>query len=332
MGNRLDHKKVTLKDIARKAGCSENTVSLALRDSRRISAELRGQIRKIADKLQYTPNYAARNLRVRRSGMIGIYTYPLQDAVRTALVNRLLAELHTAEYRPVLGICERSDDPWYQSAWMQTFREMRVEALVVLWAGIDELPEWCRSMPMILVGCNPNESLACDYLALDRRQAGHLGTSHLISRGCRNIMIGTDCANLFAQGCLSAMEVHGCKPYQLPFATDFNNLDQARLVGYNVAAQAPPPTGVVFNDSGYAASFIRGVLDAQRRIPEDMAVVGYDYFPWAEMLAVPLTTIEQPIEAMAAEAVRLVRQRLANPEMPPVHLVQPHTLVIRGSS
>ncbi|MFA5865950.1 MAG: LacI family DNA-binding transcriptional regulator [Phycisphaerae bacterium] len=324
--------KVTLDDIARAAGCSKNTASLALRNSKRISLNLRTRIHTIADQLHYTTNSAARNLRARRSGMIGIYTGTLCDAVRTELVNHLLAELHTAEYHPVLGVGQGHSESWYSSPWMQTFRELRVEALVVLWEKIDKLPEWSRSIPIILVGCEPNENFPCDYLALDRQQAGELGIEHLLSRGHRKILVGAFSNSDFAQGCRKKLNAVHCKPYQSSFDINYADISQARLAGYTLAQNKIPPTAALFHDSGYAANFIQGVLDAHRKVPGNIAVVGYDYFPWAQMLAVPLTTIEQPIGTMASMAVELIKRRLAQPESPAIHMVQPHTLVIRSSS
>jgi LacI family transcriptional regulator len=332
MRKQIGRKKVKLADIARKAGCSANTVSLALRNSRRISADLRKKIHSIAEQFLYTPNYAARNLRVRRSGMIGVYTHVLNDAVRTELINHFLEELHTAEYRPVLGLGQGHRGPWYTSPWMQTFRELRVEALVVLWGAADQLPEWTKSIPLIWVGCEPDETLPCDYLALDRAQAGSLGMEHLISRGHREILLGTPVGSGFGKGCMKILTENRCKPFEPSYEFSVSDLPQAQRYGFNLGGRKEIPTAAIFGDSGIAGSFMRGILDAKRKIPGDIAVVGYDYFPWASMLAVPLTTVEQPIETMATTAVDLIRNRLAEPEAPAVHIVQPHRLVIRESS
>ncbi len=333
MRKQIGRKRFKLADIARKAGCSVNTVSLALRNSRRISEDLRKKIHSIAEQFLYTPNYAARNLRVRRSGIIGVYTHILNDAVRTELINHFLDELHTAEYRPVLGLGQGfTQGPWYTSPWMQTFRELRVEALVVLWGTVAELPEWTKSIPIILVGCEPDETLPCDYLALDRKQAGNLGTEHLISRGHREILVGTNVSTNFGKGCVKALSANRGKPYEPSWDFPTTDLTQAQQYGFQLASRKTFPSAAIFGDSGIAASFMRGVLDAGKKVPRDIAVVGYDYFPWAPMLAVPLTTVEQPIETMASAAVELIRKRLAEPEAPPVHIIQPHRLVIRESS
>jgi len=90
--------------------------------------------------------------------------------------------------------------------------------------------------------------------------------------------------------------------------------------------------GLIFGDSGDASAFVRGLLDAGKRVPDDVAVVAYDYFPWADMLAVPLTTIDQPLAQMAAEAVAMIQARLADPDAPHVHKTLSHTLIRRQST
>ncbi len=325
-------KTVTLDDIASAAGCSKNTVSLALRDSIRISTVLRSRIRAISEQFNYTPDYAARNLRARRSGLIGIYTHALHDIVRTEMVNHLLSELHTTEYRPVLGLGEPGCGSWSDSAWMQTFRELRIEALVLLWSSVsDGLPEWIRSIPVIMVGGDPAENLQCDSLALDRKQAGSAGVDHLISRGRRRILIGAPEGD-FRTGCLRSIKAAGYKPYPPPYQPNYRNMREARMFGHTLAKEKERPDAAVFVDSGFAGAFLRGVVDTKLKVPRDIAIVGYDYFPWAEMLAVPLTTIEQPIGMLASKAVDLIRRRMTHPDAPFMHIVQPHAIVVRESS
>lgn len=332
MAKRYTTRRATLADIARAAGCSKNTVSLALRGSSRISSPVRERLLALAARMHYTPDFSAQRLRHRRSGLIGIYTRALADTVRTEIVNHLLAELHTTEYRPVLGLDDGHDGAWEESPWMQTFRELRVEAMVLLWDNVTTLPSWHKSLPTIVVGCHPNPRLPCDYLALDRREAARLGIEHLVARGHREIMIAAIPNEPFHSGAHDALSVHHGNPYRVPFSIDFRALHHARSIGFSLAQLAHPPTAVLFSDSGYAAHFQSGVLDADRHVPSQMALVAYDYFPWADILPVPLTTIEQPISSMTATTVELVRRRLAKPESPTTHLLQPHRLVIRQSS
>ncbi|MCD4823377.1 MAG: LacI family transcriptional regulator [Phycisphaerae bacterium] len=324
-------KVTTLKDIALLAGCSQNTVSLALRNSNRISKEMRKRIRQIARRLKYVPNMAARNLSTRRSGIIGVYTYALYDAVRTELINSLITELHTAEYRPVLGLGKGHVGPWHSSPWMQTFRELNVEAMVVVAETIDKLPQWTRRIPVILVGCHPNESFQCDYLAIDRKQAANSGIEHLISRGHKKILVACNEQSVFAQGCFDTIKKAGLKPYYVCVDYPCSEEQWATVLSY-LTRQQDRPTAAIFGDSPLAAEFMHHLQKTGVKIPKDIAIVGYDYFPWAKMLKVPLTTINQPISELASQAVTLVKTRLTEPETPLVHTILPHKLMIRKSS
>jgi len=322
-------KTITLRDVARRARCSVNTASLALRNSPRISDERRREIQEIANKLGYIPNHAARNLRSKRTKMIGIYTRQLNDAVRMQMVNTLLGELHLAGYRPLLGISTEKGQ-WYQSPWMQTFREMRVETIVVLWENPLTLPDWSKKIPTIFIGCSPNESLKCDYLALDRYEAGRIGTEHLIERGYKKIFIAAPLDSSFSKGSLKAIKQADVQRYNLAYSA--KDITQFYSLGYTISKQHNPPDAVICGDSQAAARFMQGVLEAGKKVPNDIAIVGYDYFPWADILAVPLTTIEQPLDIMASTAISLIKHRLEERNAPNIHLVQPHKLIIRLSS
>ncbi|NLX07493.1 MAG: LacI family transcriptional regulator [Phycisphaerae bacterium] len=324
---------VTLQDIARRAGCSANTVSLSLRDSPRISKAMRARVQKLAEELNYAPNYAAQNLRRRRSGLIGIHlAQALHDAVRTEMVNRLLDELHTAEYRPVLGIGEGTEQDWCASPWIETFRQLQVEALVVIASHVTHLPEWAGDLPVVLLGCEPDDSLPCDYLALDRAAAGRTAVEHLLSRGHRDILVACSPRYSFTDGCIAAIREARAKAHFHQDAGDLRWAEDGLRFARQIADQRAAATATVFGDSGLAAGYVRGLIDAGIRVPDEMAVAAYDYFPWAGMLAVPLTTVEQPIARMAPAAVELVKNRLAHPKAPPVHLVQDHVLMVRQSS
>ena len=324
-------KAPTLKDIAARVGCSVNTASLALRDSPRISRLMRRRIAQAARRLQYIPNSAARNLARKRSGLIGIYTRALYDAVRTELINSLMSELHTAEYRPVLGLGAGHQGPWHTAPWVSTFMELKVEALVVVIEGVSRLPRWPHTVPMVLVGCQPNPGLPCDYVALDRREGARLGLDHLLARGHRNILVGCSPRAGFGRECFDVLRTHGLKPCQVPTAPPSANPGIEELV-HHVLASRDRPTAAIFGDSPLAVRFIHRITAAGFRVPGDLAVVGYDYFPWADMLKVPLTAIEQPIREMAGEAIRLVRSRLRSPGQPFQHIVLPHKLVVRQSA
>lgn len=326
------HRRVTLQDIADKAQCSRNTASLALRDSPRISPVMRKKIHAIADKMGYVPNLAARNLITRRSGMIGVYVRQIRDAVRMELVESLLRELHSPDYRPVLGVGNQQVQ-WSASPWMGTFREMQVEALVIVCEADATLPTWASRIPTVLVGNDPIGSLRCDSVAIDRYEAGVMGIEHLASRGHKRIIVACPgYADGFSKGCVDSIRKMGLHAVTLHSETPRSSLVRvtADMVCSNRSAKNRA-TAAIFGDSPQAAHFLHEMHTRGVRCPDEIAVVGYDFFPWAHMLKVSLTTIEQPIYELASAAGETIKQRLASPKDSPRQRILPHCLVIRDS-
>jgi LacI family transcriptional regulator len=203
----MNQHKVTLKKIAEYVGTSVNTVSLALRNSERISKQMRLRIQQLANELGYVPNYAAQALASNKSGIIGIYTHSLYDAVRVKLVDYLITELHTQNYKPMLALGKGHDGPWYTSSWMQSFQSLNVDVIVIIAEEYGRIPDWHTGKPTIFVACQPSGDLNCDYLALDRKEAAKMGVEHLASRGHKEILIACTKESIdFEMGAIDASE------------------------------------------------------------------------------------------------------------------------------
>jgi LacI family transcriptional regulator len=93
----------------------------------------------------------------------------------------------------------------------------------------------------------------------------------------------------------------------------------------------PRPTALVILNSEHAVQICKVLGHAGVRIPQDLAVVGYDYLAWADSATVPLTTVEQPLEELASRTVEITRRRLVEPDSPRMQIELPHRLMVRGS-
>ncbi|HBR19413.1 MAG: hypothetical protein A2Y13_04505 [Planctomycetes bacterium GWC2_45_44] len=330
--------KFTLKDVAQQVGCSQNTVSLALRGSTRISAPVRGKITRIAAKLGYVPNYAASNLASQRSGIIGIYTQALYDAVRTTIVNDLLIRLHTNNYKPVLGLAENIDTPWYQSPWLHTFKAMKVEALLIVTeSDITAIPENLESVPLIFVGNQPHKNLKCDYIAIDRREAGQIAVEHLIRQGHQDILIACNSKSYFGSGCVNVIKKNRANAHFVKYPSVRSIIsktdEQAHIERWaNYLLQNRQVSAVVFVDAPLAVRFLRHLDLCGIRVPADVSILSYDYFPWAQDIRIPLTTIEQPLAQLIDTTVEVVQNRLRRLSNTHTQLVLKHNLVVREST
>lgn len=295
---------------------------------------MRARVKQVADQMGYVPNLTARNLKTRQSGLIGIYAASAQDDVRVAIINSLVTGLHSTHHKPMLGIADSPDDSWIAAPWIESFRALGADALVVAtWELQKTAGTLFRQIPTIVVGCPPVENpRLVDCVALDRYEAGRVGVEHLLARGRTRICI---CAiphtDDFTQGCLEALRQARIEPCG-PLAMKYRSSGEIHAFCSALLASRPKPTSVIFGDSATAAIFLSDALQRGVRIPQDLAVIGYDYLAWADHLKVPLTTIEQPVSEMASLAVDLVKKRLADPDAPTRQYVLPHRLVVRESA
>lgn len=328
-------KSVTQVDIAAVANCSQNTVALALRGSNRISDARRREIVEIARRMGYRPNLAARSLRRGRSGLIGIFTAELDDP-RTAFVKEMVSSLHTTRYKPILGTDELHVKPWFDAPWIQTFLELQVEALVSFaWHDVPRLPDWHDQVPIIMSGNQPDVSLSCDAVSVDRSKAARMTIEYLLSKGHRRVaMVQPYEAWEYTEGYREAMTEAGLKPRIWTREREKEETDAAhhRRFLEDICNTDDRPTAAFVLDSPRAADLCRMAVEEGLRVPEDLAVVGCGYMPVAEKLYVPLTTIERPIDEIVSTTIQLVRNRLENPNASPMHIQLPYRLSVRVSA
>jgi len=324
---------VTQRDIARLAKCSQNTVALALRGSTRISEARRREIHEIARKMGYRPNLAARSLRRGRSGLIGVFTGVL-DNPRTAFVRAMLSQLHSTRYKPILGSDDEATKPWYEAPWIQTFQELQVEAMVSFaWHDVPCLPDWHQQVPIIMSGNEPCPDLPCDAVSVARAGSSQLAVDYLRGRGHQRIALLQPHETWeYASGFREAMAKADLEPLVSTRGKEETGPAHGRRFLDEIGKAKDPPTAVFVIDSVRAADLCAMALDAGLRIPEDIAVLGCGYMPWAGKLRVPLTTVERPIEEMVAATTEIIRNRLASPGSPPIQLQLPYRIMGRISA
>lgn len=318
-----------LQDIADITGCSKNTVSLILRGATKFSKNLTKEVKKKAKSVGYVRNYAAWNLSTRRSGIIGVYSRSLQDAVRSELVNHLLQNLNTVDYKPLLGVGQGQEKPWYESSWIQTFHEFNIDALVLVVEDIKKLPNWARKIPTVILGCQPRPSLKCDYVGLDRLEAVSIAIKYLASQKIKKLVIAAREGLAWGKACIQISKKYGFDITTIELPVKVTNLDFVRTQNKLRKLGKIDRKAILFGDSPIAARFAHDCLQNAPEILQGLKIVSYDYLPWADMLKVPLTTIEQPISELAKTAVDVITLRLAKPSLPPIHKVLKHQLFVR---
>lgn len=342
-GNRYDAVKPivttrvkTLADIAALVGVTPATVSRALAGNSRISSATRRKVLEIADSHGFQLNQTARNLRLGRTHAISV-VIPLghesaqrvSDPFYTALIGQLMDGLAQREHAMLLSTVTPHDDAWLANI----SRSGRVDGIIVLCQSDQEpvLRHVGRGYkPLVVWGESTGEDYCC--VGTDNRLGGYLATEHLLGLGKRNIAFAgmTDIPELAARhmGYMDAHRAAGRTAgprISVPLALDPKFTDMRRLV-----EEHPDVDAIVAASDIIAMGVIRGLAETGRRVPEDVAVVGYDDVSMAAYMMPALTTIRQNLALAAETMLDVLFARIAGEEAESVRI--PLELVQRRSA
>lgn len=313
-----ERRRLQMADIARLAGVSVSTVSRALSDSPLVSSETRQRIGELARTLNYSINVGAQNLRLKQNRTISMVVpydpatrQHLSDPFFLSLIGSVADALTEQGYDMLLSRVDanRLD---LAAQHCETGRAIGI-VLIGQWHHHDQLNQMAvRGLPFVVWGAQLANQLYAT-VGSDNVAGGRLATEHLLAQGARHIAFVGDpelpeIGQRYA-GYLAAHAVHGPAPApalcrHVPFITEAIQRDTQALL------RSGAPLDAVFASSDLAAMSVIATLRREgRRVPEDVAVVGYDDIALAAHFHPPLTTVRQPIEAAGRALVdSLLRQ------------------------
>jgi LacI family transcriptional regulator len=329
---------VTVKDVARRAGVSQGTVSNVLNHPRIVASSTKARVRAAIAELGYTPNARARQLRTGDSRIIGLLIPDMGNPFFVALANGVEHSARKVGLRAM--VCTSAQSAAEEAEYLDFFVSLGV--LGVLVAPVDANgPAFARlrrqEIPFVLLDRTPESTEACS-VTVDNVAGGRLAVQHLISAGHRSIayIAGPDAIPQVRDrrsGALTALSGAGLPPTILKdIRTDQMDISAGRRAGKRLLELADRPTAVFCaNDLlalGAQAAF---AADSAHR-DGDVAIVGYDDTGFAAAAAT-LSSVRQPTSRLAAHAVDMLIEE-ATSGTPHHHrnvVLQPE-LVVRGSA
>jgi len=323
--------------VARLAGVSLSTVSRALADNPAISEETRRRVREIADRIHYRVDSSASTLRTGLTRTIAVII-PLEHASKQRLsdpffleiLGSLADELTARGYSMLLSKTTRDPRDWISGI----VRSRRVDAVIVIGQSLhhEHLNELADlDFNMVVWGAQlPDQRYAT--VGSDNHHAGYTGTLHLLEQGCRRLVFLGDSAvpevRARRDGFLQALREAGISNH-LEVAVRFGSDSAYEAVSSLLNAHAEFD-GIFACSDVIAMSTMRALTERGRRVPADVAIVGFDDVPLAAYTTPPLTTIRQDWAAGA----RILVERALQPKSArtAAATVLPTELVIRASS
>ncbi|MFD8519261.1 LacI family DNA-binding transcriptional regulator [Streptomyces capillispiralis] len=331
----------SLKDVAARAGVSARTVSNVVNGSARVSEQTRVRVQEAIDELGYRPNLAARSLRAGRTGIIGLAIPELHSPYFAELAGLIVDEAHRRSWTVIID--QTRGDAEAERRLLTGDGGRVMDGLVISpWAlGAPDLTATGRPLPVVLLGERSPQGMA-DRVAVDNVAAAEEATAHLLSSGRRRIAaiglqphLENGTARQRAEGYRRALRRAGVTPRAgwERSVTALHREDGARAMAELLDGDAAPDAVFAFSDE-LALGALHTAHARGLRVPEDLAVVGFDDIEDGRFSHPPLTTVSPDKRQIAARALQCLADRIYSPrnEVPAADLTIPHRLVVRGST
>jgi DNA-binding LacI/PurR family transcriptional regulator len=331
----------TLEEVASHAGVSRATVSRVVNGSPKVSPDVRRAVEAAVLELGYIPNRAARSLVTRRSGSIGVViTEPtgrlFTDPFFPRILRGISGALNARDLQLVLLMPSGPADTQRTADYVAAGHVDGI--LLVSLHGDDPLPDRIAQAEIpYVVGGRPLRTPAASYVDVDNRGGARSAVEHLIANGRRMIATITGPADMGAgvdrlAGYREALDEAGIAADPTLIALgDFTQ--EGGAAATERLLKARPDIDAIFAASDLMAAGAMGVLEtAGRRVPQDVAVVGYDDSAVATTLRPRLTSVRQPIEEMGHEMARLLVDRVEGTDSVQRRVILATELVKRASS
>ena len=328
---------VTMRDIARGLNVSVVTVSKVLRNKGEISAATRRRVLQRAKALNYQTNWVARSLVTRRTYTIGLllpdFTHPFFAEIARAVAETIRPQ----NYHLIISYFE--EDPAMEKKEAESLVARQVDGLIIATAQsrsemFDAIRE--RKVPFVLID-RPLPKARASFVGADNEAIGYLATAHLTAQGCRRIAhlrgpkIGIAAARL--AGYRRALKEAGMPPDSADVVQAGYDDESGYKAMIQMLRAGSSPDGVFCYNDPVAIGAMKAIMEAGLQIPRDIAVVGAGNVRYSDLLAVPLTTVDQGTQQIGRRAAELLLERIESKRQLPLSrtLIAPR-LVVRKST
>src|SRR5215216_2158274 len=338
-------RQVTISQVAKEAGVSSQTVSRVINNRQEITPETRQHVQEVIKRLGYQPNAIARSLIQRRSHILGVVTSGLEYYGPSHILIGVEQGANQAGLSIHLNLIHKPESEDIGSI-VNGLISRQVEGIIWAVPEIDDNRSWFRenlpqlSIPIVFLSTQPRENL--NVVEIDNRYGAYIATQHLLEKGYRKIGLISGPISWWAaserrRGWQDALRDAGI-PFGEDCVVEGNWSAESGERGLHALLQKFPEVQAVFacNDQ-MALGLMRAARRLGKRIPEELAVVGFDDIPESAFYQPPLTTIRQGLYELGQVAVqtfmklRQIDQRDESVTAAQTVMLQPQ-LVVREST
>jgi DNA-binding LacI/PurR family transcriptional regulator len=330
--------RVRIGDVARQAQVSAITASRALSKPGLVTVKTRERVLRAAQELGYVPNRLARGLRSGKTHTVAVLTTDTQQRLNTLKLDRLHRELMQRGYQTLLLVQAERDRSGIRSQ-IASCRGM-IDGLVLCCLEGGPSPVDVADLnaaDIAVVSLEHRPELDMDTVTADRAHGAYLATSHLLRLGHTEIALGqvalaSEVVERRANGYRRAMEEAGLMPFILAQpAGGVSSFEDGYLLMQAARAAGIRPSAWVFSDDELAVGAMRALNEWGQRVPEDVAIIGWDDAPLCQYIRPQLSSITQPVQETVNSLVQRLLQRMDGLTEPAELMLVAPELIVRES-
>jgi LacI family transcriptional regulator len=322
-----------MRDVAKAAAVSLKTVSRVVNDEGGVRPETAARVHEAIVTLGFRRNDMARVLRQgRSSGTLGLVIEDVANPFYSAITRAVEEVARSRGYLVIAGSSE--EDPERERDLIRTLCERRVEGLLVVPAGDDHrflLPDLHMGMAVVFMD-RPPGSIQADTILIDNVDGARQATEHLLAHGHRRIGMVGDLPRIFTaverhQGYAETMKAAGIGMDELLVKLGPHDVAAAETATRELLGLSDPPTAIFAGNNRSTIGALRAIQATDSRT----ALIGFDDFELADMLATPVSVVTHSPAEMGRQAAELLYRRLTGDKAPHQRIRLPVGLVPRGS-
>lgn len=325
----------TIRDVARQAGVSHQTVSRVINGSEEVLPETRAVVEAAIEQLGYRPSAIARSMARGSTHTLAIISPNLTDYTFASIVEG--AEVEARQHNYFVLSSSASDPQSFHELVEELVGHRRVDGLIVINPYADDrymhIP---TEFPVVFVGARSHDELVCS-ISLDDEKVAYEATQHLISLGHKRIGLITgpmeeDCSQDRLVGFQLALTEAGITFDQsLAFEGDWS-ASSGRDALLDFVKNNNVPTAIFAQNDRMAMGVMRAARDVNLSVPDQLSVIGVDDMPLSSYFDPPLTTMRQDMPLIGQEAVRKLMEIFNKKIVEPSVMKLPAQLVVRQST
>lgn len=329
----------TLEELAKKLGISRRTLSRVLKNDKNVAEETRVRILKYLEREKYFPNIHAASLASKKINVVGLIfpkdTFIDADFFALDVLKGVATAMSDNNYQLMIF----TQDKFNSEQCLKLYKSKLVGGLILVAIASDDIPQALEvkkhQVPIALISsyCEGIDSFGCDNL-----KGGYIATKHLIDSGRKKIAFIHGHENWFdaeerCKGYKRALAETGIEIRKEYIEPGYFSYEKGEIAMEKLLSLEDPPDAVFAANDRMAIGAIKAIKKSGKKVPQDIAVVGFDNIPLCEHFDPPITTVKQSMKDIAYESGKVLLDSIASPKKrkAQIRLFEPK-LIVRNSA